>query len=99
VDYTLTPVAGLGARLHAFGGERVVHDHEVARIGGARRPAAADSAEDSMPEMSLLVKALMVGFIALMVFAIVAYHIVVDAGRRAGGEAAASAEKAKARSA
>ena len=52
-----------------------------------------------MPEMSLAVKAVMVGFMVLMVVVVVAYHIILDPRRPEGGdETAAPAKEAKARS-
>ena len=52
-----------------------------------------------MPEMSVLVKGIMVGFMALLVLVIAAYHIILDPRRPEGGdETAAPAKEAKARS-
>lgn len=52
-----------------------------------------------MPEMSVLVKGIMVGFMALLVFVIAAYHIILDRRRpESGDETAAPAKEVKARS-
>lgn len=53
-----------------------------------------------MPETSFLVKAVMVGFIALMVLCIAAYHVILDPRQPRGStEKAAPSEEAKVRAA
>ena len=51
-----------------------------------------------MPEMSLLAKAVLFGFIALLVLVIAAYHAVLDPRRPTGGQAETRAGETRCRS-